>query len=320
MTAWCGRSVESAIFITTEKTMRYQRAGVTIIELLVVIAIVMILLSLSAAAVMVVRGQSHRADCASRQRQLALATHAYCATHGKLPGSLSRRSRTISGFLDLAPHLEAQNAVDLLDEQDWPEGVMLALSRGLELPRNLNAAIPPTLQCPIGQAADGRSNYVMNGGYGRLGVTDLDGVFAYPDQVVRLDDIAGGASQTVAFAERVQGVRAEELSRLIDTDDKSWSAARQICYDGEAPPGSVGPMDFYGCRWWFGGIGFNAYNHLIPPNRPACQYGNLGTSFHTASSYHSGGINVAFVDGHTDFIGDSIDKDTWYHLGTRAAD
>jgi prepilin-type processing-associated H-X9-DG protein len=38
----------------------------------------------------------------------------------------------------------------------------------------------------------------------------------------------------------------------------------------------------------------------------------------TARSYHSGGVNVLFVDGSTRFINDSIDLSAWRGLATRA--
>jgi prepilin-type N-terminal cleavage/methylation domain-containing protein/prepilin-type processing-associated H-X9-DG protein len=49
-------------------------------------------------------------------------------------------------------------------------------------------------------------------------------------------------------------------------------------------------------------------------------------SWHTGSpfrmevglaSYHSGGVNVVFVDGHVEFIDEAIDSVTWSALGTR---
>jgi len=37
----------------------------------------------------------------------------------------------------------------------------------------------------------------------------------------------------------------------------------------------------------------------------------------TATSNHSGGVNVAFADGSVKFIKDSINVQTWWALGTR---
>jgi prepilin-type processing-associated H-X9-DG protein len=38
----------------------------------------------------------------------------------------------------------------------------------------------------------------------------------------------------------------------------------------------------------------------------------------SASSYHSGGVNVGFLDGSVRFIKDSISLQTWGELATKA--
>ena len=38
----------------------------------------------------------------------------------------------------------------------------------------------------------------------------------------------------------------------------------------------------------------------------------------TSRSYHSGGVNVMFMDGSTRFISNSIELATWRAMGTRA--
>jgi prepilin-type processing-associated H-X9-DG protein len=69
------------------------------------------------------------------------------------------------------------------------------------------------------------------------------------------------------------------------------------------------------------------YSHVFPPNFKSCfstsestnppqpaQYFTLvGTS-----SYHPGGVNVAFLDGSVHFIKNSINITTWWALATRA--
>ena len=35
-----------------------------------------------------------------------------------------------------------------------------------------------------------------------------------------------------------------------------------------------------------------------------------------ASSYHSGGVNALFVDGHVSFVSDSVDSKVWQAVGT----
>ena len=42
------------------------------------------------------------------------------------------------------------------------------------------------------------------------------------------------------------------------------------------------------------------------------------TGIYTAASMHPGGVNVAFADGHIDFVSQDIDSNVWVELGSRA--
>jgi prepilin-type N-terminal cleavage/methylation domain-containing protein/prepilin-type processing-associated H-X9-DG protein len=69
------------------------------------------------------------------------------------------------------------------------------------------------------------------------------------------------------------------------------------------------------------GVG-GGYSHVIPPNKKSCLFVPLGRDWQKtligASSNHSGGVNVAFLDGSVHFIKDSINLGTWGALATKA--
>jgi prepilin-type processing-associated H-X9-DG protein len=65
----------------------------------------------------------------------------------------------------------------------------------------------------------------------------------------------------------------------------------------------------------------STYSSILPPNSPSCASSiNYGYSLAAASSYHSGGVNVAFVDCSVQFVSETIDCGNvgWSPGGTSA--
>jgi prepilin-type N-terminal cleavage/methylation domain-containing protein/prepilin-type processing-associated H-X9-DG protein len=83
-----------------------------------------------------------------------------------------------------------------------------------------------------------------------------------------------------------------------------------------------------GYRWQEGIPGFSMFNHLQTPNdaqyqgnycRVSCSAGcNMDQPYSApASSNHPGGVNACFADGSVKFVKNSIQRMTWWQLGTR---
>ena len=68
----------------------------------------------------------------------------------------------------------------------------------------------------------------------------------------------------------------------------------------------------WGSRWTDGRAFFKAVSTILPPNTPSCHSNSQyeGRILHSASSYHSGGANVARIDGSVSFISETIDCGT----------
>jgi prepilin-type N-terminal cleavage/methylation domain-containing protein/prepilin-type processing-associated H-X9-DG protein len=72
--------------------------------------------------------------------------------------------------------------------------------------------------------------------------------------------------------------------------------------------------------WWVCGFS-STYSHTQLPNRNSCYYSTIGQAagaqhLLAASSYHPGGVNVAFMDGSVRFIKNAISPKLWYSIAT----
>jgi prepilin-type N-terminal cleavage/methylation domain-containing protein/prepilin-type processing-associated H-X9-DG protein len=99
------------------------------------------------------------------------------------------------------------------------------------------------------------------------------------------------------------------------------------CNSWDYPP--TNRITYRGCQYYRGDIAaLEVYSHTVPPNYTGYDCGNLTdtpskrygyNSVHAAArSYHTGGVNVCFVDGSVHFISNNITFATWQALGTRA--
>lgn len=169
-------------------------------------------------------------------------------------------------------------------------------------------------------------------------------------------DIAGitdGTSNTVAFAEGlvgdgrgngrgnaspsshyrgngVQGGGPGDFG-LVDAnyDPNRVMNALTYCVDQWNNLGSTNISDQRGWRWASGLAAHTMFNHIQTPNDSQykfayCRHGcgpwcqPDGSVTVAATSNHSGGINALMADGSVRFVKNSIQRATWWALGTRA--
>lgn len=62
-------------------------------------------------------------------------------------------------------------------------------------------------------------------------------------------------------------------------------------------------------------------NHSLAPNSKTtdCRSGNVADRT-AARSFHRGGVNVLYVDGHFQFVKDSLNTEPWRAISTRSGD
>jgi prepilin-type processing-associated H-X9-DG protein len=182
-----------------------------------------------------------------------------------------------------------------------------------------------------------------------------DGLFwmGEPHRMGRKErDVLDGLSHTAAFSERLQppsvsGVYREKNRSIFgiqssvfnltnsatpDVQKQGLIMAEQMCSQAGGPmtqQGSGGVANEWSTRYdsrggFWGNSNSHAvgYNHVMTPNQKSCciigGWGNGSSGAATASSNHAGGVNVLMADGSVKFISDSIDKETWWALGTIA--
>ncbi|MCA9052325.1 MAG: DUF1559 domain-containing protein [Planctomycetaceae bacterium] len=143
--------------------------------------------------------------------------------------------------------------------------------------------------------------------------TDTRGLFGYRS-AVRFADVTDGTANTIAFAEMVIGSADPRdirggvaLGVNVNTPQACWD---RLAERGRRLTGIVRKPEAYpGGRAWDGLAYYAFMSTAVSPNGPICQSGPLDDRWGhlTASSRHSGGMQVALGDGRVTFISENVD-------------
>lgn len=332
------------------------RRGFTLVELLVVIAIIGILVALLLPAVQAAREAARRSQCTNNLRQLGLAAHNFEGAKKSFPIG-RRSGTTINpdgsnstilqwGHLSLIlPYAEEESVHDLID---YTQGSGISPARLVQIGFFLcpSDSSEDRMNVPVCQGTEwadaGRTNYHGNGGndtgqsktIGGVVVEQNNGIFV-TNLAVKFKHITDGTSHTALYSEAIRGDGNNNLAEVpgdwfrISGTNQTAAVVFQKCSGLSNPAGSVGGSQ-YSCRgrnWVHGDYTTSRYNHVMPPNGISCSQSSSGNvnaipvnedgTATTASSRHSGGVNMASADGSTHFVSEDIDYLIWSALGSR---
>jgi prepilin-type N-terminal cleavage/methylation domain-containing protein/prepilin-type processing-associated H-X9-DG protein len=314
-----------------------KRAGFTLVELLAVIAIIGILIALLLPAIQAAREAARRMQCGNNLHQLGIALHNYLDTHKVFP--MNRTGTTLQNWSALAmitPYVEQVNLCNRLNFAGYPYTTTTGAGTTVDAGTNQEVAktIVPLFLCPSDPGGvidpDGLAptNYLFNVGSGAANngsisvntTTGLspDGV-AFQASGIRIAGVTDGMSNTLAIGESIKGIGGG----LAPYQDYRRQHIRNTAIFNAGC--NAGPSDnvWYGDRcdkWVSGSYPSAAMTFYYPPNanRGDCLNGNATQAWMAPRSYHPGGVNALFCDGHVAFLADTLSQDVIRALATRA--
>ena len=333
------------------------RRGFTLIELLVVIGIVGLLVGLLLPAVQQARESARGLQCRDNLKQIGLALANYQSSRRVAPfgvggGGPPRFVPRWSAHAQLLPELEQSQVFNALNFAFVPWGHDEAFSPPNRTALGTRIAV---FLCPsdrdgiLEEYGLAHVNYRACAGTLPInlrrpfpaGTAKNSGLFWF-QSAVGPGQVRDGLSNTAAFSERCKGRGQNNRDYPLDRTRPSVSFLDipNVPNDGNPSTGDGGPTAFYnacksislatnppldsqdasGARWHVGYAPDTRYVHIMPPNGLHCTGidDDAGRQAgYSASSRHSGGVNMLFCDGSVKFIKESISPQTYWALGTR---
>lgn len=274
---------------------RQPSAGFTLVELLVVIAIIGILVALLLPAVQAAREAARRMQCMNNLSQLAIAFQGYESTYRVYPAGTLDKEGPIVNVAEGYHHNWLAKLLPYMEEQTTYNHIDFSVSVYDEMNQPVREVEIQLHACPSDPGAYSGANSTSYAGCHHDLSAPIDatnnGVF-FLNSSIGYDDITDGSSHTIFIGEKVSNQET----------DLGWMS---------------------GTRWTLRNTGtpLNTDRHRgrRQPNDDPDDPGATDAKFVGGfSSYHPGGGQFAFGDGHVGFLPENTDADVYQQLGHRA--
>jgi prepilin-type N-terminal cleavage/methylation domain-containing protein len=315
------------------------KPGFTLIELLVVISIIAVLIALLLPAVQAARGAARRAQCSNNMKQLGIAMHTYHDVVGSFPTSFWRQTQNPNN------QGTARIASDGVNRNSWCAMILpyieqtnlynaMNFSLGVATRQNDTVAMTPinVFMCPTdpSPSISGLEKVDQGVGPNNDSGPKLCCVGNFGDN--HNDDPNWWRFQSLptardnGFGEANTGSTATTQTGIMCRSGGTTSI-RDVT-DGTANTFAVGETLFDSCDWWTWPnpngttcgtscpINFKVPKHNKDSNaKDDSRNWRPGFGFR---SQHSGIVQFLFCDGRVTAIKESIDRNTFRALSTRA--
>jgi prepilin-type N-terminal cleavage/methylation domain-containing protein len=311
--------------------------GFTLVELLVVIAIIGVLIALLLPAVQAAREAARRMQCSNNLKQVSLALHNYHDTTGGFPGRTNwvvpnptHNERFYGPGAVLLPYVEQASlysnirSVDQLDTYEVNTVFDVRIS-GYLCPsdgkgKSVTGSGPINVMFSFG---DGIWNH------NEIGGSAIGNRMMFCRQLWKNISICvDGTSNTIAISEAVistqQNNRAVKggVAQVPHPDNSSGGGPMGKCGAGALTDTSdrntikysiplvnhkTGEIASHlrGGRFQDGRGIYSGFHTVLPPNAPTCSHDTDAEDYfgvYSATSNHSGGVNIGLFDDSPDFI------------------
>lgn len=334
--------------LSVNTLLRHTRGGFSVLELLVSIVIIGVLIALALPAVQRARDAARQTQCVNNLRNISLALMQFDQTQRRLPASGQYYDPPggpsgphHSWAVDVLPYLEQSNLF-----QQWHADRLLTDPSNTTFTRSS----VPVYACPqdISTTGVGDQSYAVNGGWGftirtPAGVgdcvvdrqgrwLDLNGDGSTCTGVIETDDLDRKLFRQLGlfFLEnwKSRGVmRSWSLDDVHDGTSQTFLVTENVRagFSPTDPAASFADPNPYRSAFYIGPPCLSAQClagqvDYSAANRGAYRInGGLlsaeGTS-PSPNSFHAGGVNMAYADGHVGFLSESIDGGVYAALAS----